>query len=157
LGRRQPKNLTAIYVTHGHADHFFGLAPLLAHFPKAKAVATPAVVKAMHDQLSSVSVEERWKKFFPGQIPERLVPAEPLAGGTLDLEGVAGDVVYNGIHGGSIPIAPIRVRSGVQPTPRRRRRPVSRDYCGGGVHFRVPPSLVMSAPRQVRRAIEVSL
>ena len=27
------KNLTAIYVTHGHGDHFFGLASLLEHFP----------------------------------------------------------------------------------------------------------------------------
>ena len=41
------KNLTAIYVTHGHGDHFFGLASLLERFPRAKAVATPEVVKAM--------------------------------------------------------------------------------------------------------------
>src|ERR1700741_272507 len=33
------KNLTAIYVTHGHGDHFFGLASLLERFPRAKAVA----------------------------------------------------------------------------------------------------------------------
>ena len=46
------KNLTAIYVTHAHGDHFFGLAPLLERFPHARAVATPEVVKAMHEQLS---------------------------------------------------------------------------------------------------------
>ena len=44
------KNLTAIYVTHAHGDHFFGLAPLLERFPHARAVATPEVVKAMHEQ-----------------------------------------------------------------------------------------------------------
>src|SRR5712692_5484654 len=34
------KNLTTIYITHGHADHFFGIGALLDLFPKARAVAT---------------------------------------------------------------------------------------------------------------------
>src|ERR1700688_5324414 len=72
------KNLIAIYVTHGHGDHFFGLAPLLEHFPHARAVATPEVVKAMHEQLSPASVDHFWRRLFPGQIPDRLLVAEPL-------------------------------------------------------------------------------
>src|SRR5713226_8034914 len=46
------KNLTTIYVTHGHGDHFFGIGALLDRFPDARAVATPDVVKVMHQQAS---------------------------------------------------------------------------------------------------------
>src|ERR1700685_2002307 len=81
------KNLTAIYVTHGHGDHFFGLAALLESFPRARAVATPAVVKSMKEQVSPVWAENFWRRLFPGQIPDRLPLAEPLEGEELDLEG----------------------------------------------------------------------
>src|SRR5262245_37579360 len=37
------KNLTVIYITHGHPDHWFGASVLLDRFPAARAVATPAV------------------------------------------------------------------------------------------------------------------
>ena len=119
------KSLTTIYVTHGHADHFFGLAPLLERFPEARAIATPAVIAAMQTTLTPASLDGFWRKLFPGQIPDRLLLAEPLDAGEFELEGhrlmvvetgrtdtaastslhvpsigliVAGDVVYNGIH-----------------------------------------------------------
>ena len=40
------KNLTTIYITHPHPDHFFGLAVLKQAFPNARAVALPATAKA---------------------------------------------------------------------------------------------------------------
>jgi glyoxylase-like metal-dependent hydrolase (beta-lactamase superfamily II) len=119
------KNLTAIYLTHGHGDHAFGVASLLEHFPDAKAVATPEVVAATQEQMSPATLESFWRKRFPGQIPERLRAPDPLPGNELYLEDhklvavntgftdtaqstslyvpsigllVGGDAVYNGIH-----------------------------------------------------------
>jgi glyoxylase-like metal-dependent hydrolase (beta-lactamase superfamily II) len=119
------KNLTTIYVTHGHGDHFFGLGALLDRFPNARAVATPDVVKVMRKQASREYVATFWKPRYPTQIPERLVIAEELKGNVIDLEGhelvavevghtdtdhttclhvpsvdlvVAGDAAYNDVH-----------------------------------------------------------
>ncbi|MEV4453019.1 MBL fold metallo-hydrolase [Streptomyces mirabilis] len=118
-------NLTTVFVTHGHGDHWFGLGTLLERFPGARAVATPAVVEQMKKQMAPEFVASFWDKRFPGQIPSRLVAAEPLAGDRLELEGhdlvvvglghtdtddttclhvpsiglvVAGDAVYNDVH-----------------------------------------------------------
>ena len=33
------KNLTTIYITHGHGDHFFGIGAVQERFPNAKTVA----------------------------------------------------------------------------------------------------------------------
>jgi glyoxylase-like metal-dependent hydrolase (beta-lactamase superfamily II) len=119
------KNLTTVYVTHGHGDHHFGLSEIIDRFPAARAVAAPAVVDRMRESVEPAAVASFWAKLMPGQIPDRLVVAEPLNNGRFDLEGhdlvavdlghtdtddttclhvpdigfvVAGDAVYNDVH-----------------------------------------------------------
>ena len=119
------KNLTTIYATHGHGDHFFGASTVLQRFPRARLVATPDVVKIMRQQASPQGLASFWNPRFPGQISDHLVIAEELTDNVIDLEGhdlvvvplghtdtdnttcvhvpsigvvVAGDAAYNGVH-----------------------------------------------------------
>ena len=55
------KNLTAIYATHGHGDHFFGVNTIQKKFPKARFVATSEVIAVMRKQASVPVVESYWK------------------------------------------------------------------------------------------------
>src|ERR1700686_3626983 len=80
-------NLTIIYITHGHGDHWFGVGTLLERFPNAKVVATPNTVKVMRQNASPEALNGAWKPGFPGQIPDKLVIAEELVGNVIDLEG----------------------------------------------------------------------
>jgi glyoxylase-like metal-dependent hydrolase (beta-lactamase superfamily II) len=119
------KNLTTIYATHGHGDHFFGTGAVLERFPGAHFVARPEVIEVMRQQASPESLETFWNPRFPGQIASQLAIAEELTGNVIDLEGhdlvsvplgftdtasstclhvpsigliVAGDAAYNGDH-----------------------------------------------------------
>jgi glyoxylase-like metal-dependent hydrolase (beta-lactamase superfamily II) len=119
------KNLTTIYATHGHGDHFFGVNTIQKKFPKARFVATSEVIAVMRKQASVPVVESYWKPRFPGQIDSTLVIADELKDGVLELEGkqlisvplghtdtdsttclhvpsiglaVCGDALYNDVH-----------------------------------------------------------
>src|SRR6266571_2556277 len=119
------KNLTTIYATHGHGDHFFGTNTVLERFPGAHFVARPEVIKIMREQASPESLDTFWKPRFPDQISSQLAIAEELTGNVINLEGhelvsvplgftdtasttclhvpsigliVAGDAAYNGVH-----------------------------------------------------------
>lgn len=119
------KNLTTIYATHGHGDHFFGASVLLERFPKSRFVAAPSAVQVMKEQVSPEYVAKFWESRFPNQLPKQLVTAEELRTNVLELEGeslfvvplrftdtagttclhvpsleliAAGDAAYNGVH-----------------------------------------------------------
>jgi glyoxylase-like metal-dependent hydrolase (beta-lactamase superfamily II) len=127
------RNLTTIYVTHGHFDHYFGLSVLLSRFPDARAIATPKSVELMHQQLEAGLVDQVFRRRFPGQLAAQILTAEPYRDDTFILEGhelhiieqgrtdtvhttslhvpaidlvVGGDVLYNQCHmfvGGTTP------------------------------------------------------
>src|ERR1700694_3090794 len=119
------KNLTTIYATHGHGDHFFGTSTVLERFPGARFVARPEVIEVMRQQASPQSLETFWNPRFPGQVASKVAVAEELTGNVINLEGhdllsvplgftdtasttclhvpsigliVAGDAAYNGGH-----------------------------------------------------------
>ncbi|KAF4346030.1 Zn-dependent hydrolase [Fusarium beomiforme] len=81
------KNITHVYVTHAHGDHFFGSVPILERFPSAKFVATPEVVARMRLETAPERLAGLWERLFPGQIPPTLRVAEPLEEDYLELEG----------------------------------------------------------------------
>jgi glyoxylase-like metal-dependent hydrolase (beta-lactamase superfamily II) len=115
--------LEAVYVTHGHGDHFFSLGPVLERFPDARLIARPEVIKEMAQQYDGPMFEQFWAPLFGDLLPERIAEAEPVDD-AIELEGhriefvpaghsdtvdttfvhvpaidlvVAGDIVYNGV------------------------------------------------------------
>ena len=116
------RNLTTIYITHGHIDHFAGLSVLLQRFPEARAIATPRSVALMRAQ---VPRHPFYRKLWPEQLPATLTLPQPYDGEVFTLEGhdiriieqgrtdavdstslhvpvidlvVGGDVLYNECH-----------------------------------------------------------
>jgi len=119
------KNLTAVYITHGHGDHWFGLGTVLARFPNARAFALPPAVEQARGGSTPEFFEAFWNPRFAGRLPSDLVFPDPLKEPKIYLEGhellavellhtdtdhtsglwvpdvgliVAGDAAYNDVH-----------------------------------------------------------
>ena len=96
------KNLTTIYVTHAHPDHYFGLGPIADAFPRARVTALPSVARTINNQFFGKI--EHWEAVIgKTNVPRKAVNIEPLSGDCIDLEGqrieiiqqVMGDLKYN--------------------------------------------------------------
>jgi glyoxylase-like metal-dependent hydrolase (beta-lactamase superfamily II) len=119
------KHITGIYITHGHSDHWLGLARLLEHFPDAHGYATPDVAARAAWEAEMNKKTQYWSSRFPGELPEPPIAPEALGASELEVDGqavrvvsagqgdtehstllhvpsagavVAGDVVYNNVH-----------------------------------------------------------
>ena len=122
--RSRGKNLTEVYITHAHGDHFFGLNSVLEAFPNAKPVALAEIVPLLEEQTVPEWMEI-WRGFFPDQLTDRPIAPGPLKNSELRIEShtlkvtkmgqsdvadstlihipeldavLAGDAVYNNIH-----------------------------------------------------------
>lgn len=81
------KNLTTVYITHGHGDHWFGLAEVLSHFPEARAFALAEAIEHARAGSTPQFFELFWNPRFGGKLSQNLVYPQPLEGNTLELEG----------------------------------------------------------------------
>jgi glyoxylase-like metal-dependent hydrolase (beta-lactamase superfamily II) len=119
------KKITGVYITHGHSDHWLGLARLLPHFPAARGYAAPEVAARAAWEVEFNKKSKYWTSRFPGELPETPVVPEVLNTDEILVDGqvvnlihvgqgdiggstifhvpsadavVCGDVVYNNVH-----------------------------------------------------------
>jgi glyoxylase-like metal-dependent hydrolase (beta-lactamase superfamily II) len=127
------RNLTTVYSTHAHPDHYFGITVMKQAFPTARLVALPAVVTGIKNGWEGRY--KFWSATYGSNVPPPgSVLPEELQGTTLTLEGqelqivggvqgdgpnnsfvwipstrtvIAGDIVFSGVHFG-VPSGPNR-------------------------------------------------
>ncbi len=121
--KKLDKQLQAIFITHAHSDHFFGLMTFKKAFPEVKFYAHPDVVadaqKTARHQVVAM------KQLYKNLIPDTVLLPESYTSLTYSLEGqdiqiipsltgdispstayfipcietmIAGDIVYNNVH-----------------------------------------------------------
>ena len=124
------RNLTTVYITHGHPDHYFGIAALKQVFPKAKFVALPTTIMAIRNGWEGRI--KYWTPEFGFNLPTTgpILPDE-LQESTINLEGealqVVGDVTGDGPNNSYVWIPSLRAV-------------IAGDIVFSGAHF-TPPKM----------------
>lgn len=117
------KNLTTIYITHPHPDHYLGIDVIRQAFPITKIVASQATVNEI--QKTWEASLNQWKPAYGNNLPTSVTIPEVLEGDLIMLEGnklqiftgiqgddafnsylwipsikavITGDIVYNGVY-----------------------------------------------------------
>ena len=122
--RTHDRTLAAVYLTHGHGDHAFGVGQLRAAFPGVRILATRGTLAELQVQARPEFRDDFWGRLFPGQLPDIEFPDviedsrftveghefRIIEAGDTDTRGttslwvpemgliVAGDVVYNATY-----------------------------------------------------------
>ena len=89
------RNLTTIYITHGHGDHYLGLPAVLDQFPDARVAAAPGTVRHMQQQ-DNHPPENSIRALFPDQVAGNVPLPEPLESREIPLEGSVIKVIETG-------------------------------------------------------------
>lgn len=118
-------NLKYIYLTHAHADHFFGAGMIKVAFPGSEIISTRNTADGIPSVMTPANIAGTWEKLFPGNLPSPIVGTDHIIKDGFTLEDhkieiiedgftdthdttslwvpdikllVAGDATYNGIH-----------------------------------------------------------
>jgi len=83
--RNSGKKLTAIYVSHGDPDFYFGLEVFKKYFPEVTAYASPATVE--HIKATAQKKLEVWGERLGKNITSNAVLPQVLKGNSIELEG----------------------------------------------------------------------
>lgn len=137
------KNLTTIYITHFHPDHYFGLNVLKEVFPRAKMTALPSTIRSINANWEGEL--KTWKPVYGDNLTSRPIIPEALAGTTLKLEGetleiagelqgdakdnsyvwipslkavITGDIVFNGLYPWTLETTPAERREWIKSLDR---------------------------------------
>lgn len=128
------KKLTTIYITHGHADHYLGLGPLIKRFPDARCVAKPDVIDYMVD--TTDYQRGVWNNWFGDACVEfgQGLP-DPLPGNTMLVDGHALDIIEVG-------------QADIAPTTVVHVPEISTVVAGDAVYNCIHPMLALTTPEE---------